>query len=97
MSCGKLVTATSCKGMGSKISIASVRFHTRLSSWYLHVLFVGGAIDRRVTGLACLACVIPYKPLLTMLIYHMFFVISLWFHVMWSVQDLVHRSERQEI
>ena len=75
----------------------SVHLHVQLSLWCLLVLFVRGAIDRRVTGLACRVFAIQYKPLLAMLVFHTFFVISLSFHVMLSVLACVYRSERKEI
>ena len=88
---------SACNGMDAKMSNVSMHLRMQLSFWCLRVLFVGGAIDRCVTGLACLVFVTRYKDLLAMLVYHMSFVMSLSSHVMLSVQVCVRRSERKEI
>ena len=88
---------SACNGMDAKILNVSMDLRMQLSFWCLLVLFVGGAIDRCVTGLACLVFVIRYKHLLAMLVYHMCFVKCLSSHVMLSVQVCVRRSERKEI
>ena len=69
----------------------------QLSFWCLLVLFVGGAIDRCVTGLAFLVFVIRYKHLLAKLVCHMSFVMFLLSDVTLSVQVCVRQSERKEI